>query len=405
MIKHRVAFITYSLFGGGAEKNIIILSKYLKNAGIRADIIAFKNINDYKNEYPEINNLVSLTNFKTKIPTLYLLPFILYGAVKLFLFIRKNEYTVLFGVPHYLPYYVSVLFAKIFCIKSVPIVVNNLPLELNTLSNISKIIHTFLLKKVFCLCDFIVCVSSGIPSMLKRYFHVQPSKVKIIPNGLDLAIINTKKKHSIKKKYQILFKNNRVLLTAGRLESQKNHLSLISFFKEIKNLDEENNIKLCFLGKGSLLRTLQNHVRQLKLENDVFFLGHEPKNIYRYMYRSKLFILTSHYEGFGNVIIESLACGLPTISTDCLYGPREILADIQSYSESITNSIKYCPYGLLISPLFGKKNKIKKIATRTYQFIHNKTMLDSYRKASKKRAHTYSINKVGKQYLDLILSI
>jgi glycosyltransferase involved in cell wall biosynthesis len=402
--KAKVAFISYTLSGGGSEKNIILLKRQLKKIGICADIITFKKVNDYIHEYPETKDVISLTSIDKKIPRLFF-PFVfLFSVIKLFLIIKKGKYTILFGVQHYLPYYVSVIFSKIFNIKCVLIIVNNIPRELDKFTWLYKKIHFNFLKKALCYCNSIICKSVGTSIMLQNSFNIQPNKVQIIPNGMDLDRINVKKKSAIPKKYVDIFKNNLVLLSVGRLEHQKNHLSLISLFKEIKNLDENNTIKLCILGKGTLLSTLKALVRQLKLESDVFFLGHESYNLYRYMYRSKLFLLSSRYEGFGNVIIESLACGLPVISTDCNYGPKEILGNMKSYFKNTIHDIQYRDYGILIPPHFEETNIKKKIAKDIYQLLYNKIVLNTYKKASQKRARVYSIEKVGRQYKDLIFN-
>jgi glycosyltransferase involved in cell wall biosynthesis len=65
-------------------------------------------------------------------------------------------------------------------------------------------------------------------------------------------------------------------------------------------------------------------IRDLHLEADVELLGF-ASNPYAYMRRAAGVVLSSRYEGFGNVLVEAMACGTPVVSTDCLSGPSEIL--------------------------------------------------------------------------------
>ena len=114
-----------------------------------------------------------------------------------------------------------------------------------------------------------------------------------------------------------------VVLGVGRLEPQKDFATLVDAFQRVL---VERPCRLLILGEGPLRGELEERVRALGLE-DCTSLPGWAENPYAHMARAALFVLSSRFEGFGNVLVEALACGCPAVSTDCPAGPAEILED------------------------------------------------------------------------------
>lgn len=114
-----------------------------------------------------------------------------------------------------------------------------------------------------------------------------------------------------------------VIMTAGRLAAVKDHRSLIEAFALLRR---EREAKLAILGDGPLRAELMALVVERGLVADVLLPGFVP-DVRPHLAMADLFVLTSTSEGFGNVIVEAMAAGVPVVSTDCPHGPREILQD------------------------------------------------------------------------------
>ncbi|MCG8345898.1 MAG: glycosyltransferase [Chlorobiales bacterium] len=112
-----------------------------------------------------------------------------------------------------------------------------------------------------------------------------------------------------------------VILGVGRLVQQKDFPLLIRAFSRLRKRREA---RLMILGEGPLRPELEALVETLDLKKDISLPGFIA-NPYAYMRCSALFILSSRWEGFGNVLVEAMACGTPVVSTDCPSGPSEIL--------------------------------------------------------------------------------
>jgi glycosyltransferase involved in cell wall biosynthesis len=113
-----------------------------------------------------------------------------------------------------------------------------------------------------------------------------------------------------------------LIVSVGRLSPEKDHATLIRAFAKLRRL----GWRLEIAGEGPLRARLQALVGELRVERSVTLTGFvsDPFSVFR---RAELAVSSSLYEGFGNAIVEALACGTPVVATDCPYGPREILAE------------------------------------------------------------------------------
>ncbi|MGL5023176.1 MAG: glycosyltransferase [Cetobacterium sp.] len=147
-----------------------------------------------------------------------------------------------------------------------------------------------------------------------------PSKsIYMVYNLIDFEKIDKLLVESISEEDQKLLDKN-FLLTVCRLdEEQKDVTTLIKAFSEYKG-----NEYLYIIGDGKSREKLEDLSEELKISDKVKFLGIKY-NPFIYMRKAKIFVLSSKFEGFGLVVAEALYCGTKVISSDCDFGPREIL--------------------------------------------------------------------------------
>ena len=184
-----------------------------------------------------------------------------------------------------------------------------------------------LLRSGYLSADAIVAVSDGVADDLANFAGIPRDRISTVYNpvvGTDvLALAKEPLDHP-------WFAPDAppVILAAGRLDPQKDYLTLLRAFSRVR---AERQARLVILGAeghgcGDYVREIENLANQLHIADDILFPGYVA-NPFTYMARAALFALSSKYEGLPGVLIQALACGCPVVSTDCPSGPREILED------------------------------------------------------------------------------
>lgn len=171
-------------------------------------------------------------------------------------------------------------------------------------------IYVETLKKSLKNYDFLITVSKE----LRDYYINEISDVKVvyIPNAID----------SLPNKKSTLKDNN--IISVGRFSKEKGFDDLIDIFKKVN--DFIPNSKLYLIGDGDQADIIRQKVRNYKLDEKVIMPGFlSQSEIEKYYVKSKLYVMTSHTESFGLVLIEAMAYGIPCIAFDSASGPREII--------------------------------------------------------------------------------
>ncbi|TGQ42052.1 glycosyltransferase [Mesorhizobium sp. M00.F.Ca.ET.216.01.1.1] len=164
-----------------------------------------------------------------------------------------------------------------------------------------------------------IAVSAGVGrDIVARGFP--QSKVVVINNPLPPAAISQEHSYAWQAKLATMG-GGPVIATAGRLVPVKDHWTLLRAFAVLRT---GRRARLVIFGEGPLAAELRSYAEQSGIGADVLFAGYvnDPAACYA---AADLFVLSSTSEGFGNVLVEALAAGVPVVSTDAPHGPREIL--------------------------------------------------------------------------------
>ena len=166
----------------------------------------------------------------------------------------------------------------------------------------------------------IVAVSEGVADDLAERARLPRRKVEVIYNGAIRPDFDRVLGQPLDVEWP---ETGPVVLAVGRLVPQKDHATLL---RAVALLAQTRSIQLVILGEGPLRADLEALSHELGIAERVRLPGFAP-NPLPAMSRADVVALSSKFEGFGLVLAESLACGTPVVSTDCPYGPAEILGN------------------------------------------------------------------------------
>jgi len=251
--------------------------------------------------------------------------------------------------------------------------------------------YNFIMKFVYKLADKIVPVSNFVAKDLIENFGVKKEKIFVIYNLYDIERIKKDSKEDLRE-FKKLFSEKKVIISAGRLDSQKGFNYLIEAFKKVNENFSETI--LVILGKGDFKKNLEKLVERLKLKEKVFFLGFQ-KNPFKFFKNSFVFVLPSLYEGFPNVLVEAMICQVPVIATDAPGAMREILSP--NLKEKKIDGLFLGEYGILVPP-----KDPKAISEAISLFLNDEKLREIYIKKAFQRANDFKLENIIKKWKEIL---
>ena len=172
---------------------------------------------------------------------------------------------------------------------------------------------------------------------------------------------------------------NKKIISLGRLNEQKGYNQLINAWTLICNKYPEWSIHI--FGNGELKKPLLAEINKNQI-SDSFFIHDPVTNIIEKYQESAFYVMSSRFEGFGIVLVEAMACGLPTISFDCPNGPSDIITDGED--------------GFLV-----ENGNIKQLSKKISFLIENEGTRISMGKKARENVKRFLPNEVMKKWIDL----
>lgn len=232
-----------------------------------------------------------------------------------------------------------------------------------------------LIKFLYSRADAIIAISEGVKASLGD-IGVPTDIIEVIYNPQNIESIRLQ---AAAASTPLVPGGALTLVTSGRLIPSKGYAALLQALHHVR---QQFDARLLVLGDGPLRDELKATAASLGLSDSVLWLGF-VSNPFAIMAQADIFVFASRFEGFGNVLPEAMACGLPIISTDCPSGPREILQQGQ--------------YGILVpvDDASGLAQAIIKLAS-------NPTLSRQFRDLSQKRCWDFDINHISERYLAIL---
>lgn len=308
MEKKKVLFFIYQMGAGGAARTLLNIINNLDRTKF-TPILVTLNYNGSYEEY--IKSDVTFIKLDTK-----RLRSAIFPLAKV---IRKEKADIVFST---IPNYNTIaILANLFSFTGAKSIVREAAYLGGSPSEDIKLLTYGMLYK---LSSKVIALSEGVKENIIKRYKVKAEKIKVIYNPVDLDSIEKNIEHGqVANEHQAIFKEDdaKIIITAGRLVKDKDHETLIRAFAKV---NERINAKLVILGEGELEEDLKRTAYEHNIHDKVHFIGFQH-NPYIYFKQADVFVLSSKREGFGHVLAEALATGVPVVSTNCKPGAREVL--------------------------------------------------------------------------------
>jgi glycosyltransferase involved in cell wall biosynthesis len=304
-----IAFFLSHLAGGGAERVAVNLATSLLNRGYAVDMVLVRAEGPLLGEVPPGVRVVDLHRKRT-----------LTSLPALVRYMRREKPCVLMSILDHTN--LIAIWSKLLARTDTKVVIDN-QIHLSTLirhtPKIQEKIYPYLIRLFERNAAAVVSVSQGAADDLSHLAGIRRERITVIYNPVVYPEMDKLKDRPLDHPW---FAPGQppVVLGGGRLTLQKDFPTLLRAFSLVR---QERPARLVILGEGELRQELSALALELHIDADFDLPGFV--NPYAYMARSGVFVLSSAWEGFGNVLVEAMACGTQVVSTDCPSGPSEIL--------------------------------------------------------------------------------
>ena len=384
----KVIFLLPTLSTGGGERVISDIVLALPQE-IDGTIVLFEeNIS-----YPYKGNIISL---KTPVSANYIYRIYAFFVrwVRFKKIVKKDmpDYVISLGG--------SANIINLFCSKKAVLRIDNYVSVNNSKGFFGKL-NTLAIRLFFKRAFMIMVVSKASGTDLVKNFGAPAEKIRVMYNPVNVEKIISKSKELLDAQTESIFKSP-VIISVGSFLPPKGQWHLIRAFSQVKK--EISDARLVLVGRGHMEPYLRKLTEDFALTDSIIFLGWQD-NPFKFVAKSTVFVLPSVWEGLPCALLETMACGVPVISTDCKSGPREILAPNTDINQEAKN-IETAEFGILTPAVDGKKYEAKDSLTASEEFLakaivrvlKDKNLANALSQKSKERAGDFNINKIIKEW-------
>jgi glycosyltransferase involved in cell wall biosynthesis len=310
-----VAIFLYRLRCGGAERVMLTLAEEFIRRGLSVDVIAFDASGEFAANLPSSARLVDIGSLKISKAQDALKKYIDDSPPTAILANGDRCMTAAFWAKYHAQNKTRI----------VGVVHNDLlgPLSLDDVTFKEKILarmKKFPMSFIYRQLDTIIAVSEGVANSVCEFLGYPRDRISVIYNPADLGALARKAAEPAEHQWFVK-KKAPIIISAGRLAKEKDFPTLLRAFRL---LTDKAPARLAIIGDGPERATLENLINELGLSGKAELLGFQ-ENPFKYVARADLFALSSVFEGFGMVILEAMALGIPAVSTNCPSGPAELL--------------------------------------------------------------------------------
>ncbi|SNY51861.1 Glycosyltransferase involved in cell wall bisynthesis [Arsukibacterium tuosuense] len=308
---NKIVFVISTLGGGGAEGVCTTVASGLADLGLDIELLV---LNLRRAVYQDrLSSNVKLTSLNVSNARYSFLPLIKHLRK------TKPERVVVFN------YELAIILVLIrpflgFKFQLIARNINTVSASLNTKSpSAKKRALRALVQRLYCKVDHVINQCEGMRKDLLNTLGLASSRTSVIYNPVNEIVEKQAQGNGIGRR-----NTSTDILCIGRLEPQKSFDLAITAFAVFAT--EYPDYRLIIAGQGSLEKDLKQLVQDLSLADKVNFVGFQADTVH-YFSSAKFTLLTSLYEGFPNVLVESITLGTPVVSVNCPSGPDEIVVN------------------------------------------------------------------------------